>query len=382
MSSSMPATAGTASSARIQSIDLLRGMVIVLMVLDHTRTFLHSSFHVFNAEDLSRTTPALFFTRWITHFCAPVFIFLTGTSACLLRQKLQSRKQVFVFLITRGLLLILLELTVFRFCWQPQEAFFRPFIAFLVIWAIGMSMLFLAFLQLLSYRVVLFLGLAILFLHNLLATVRFPEGSGMATVWAAFYSGGYVHLAGNVYAFFLFPLLPYFGLIALGYCLGYLYNPAFTALRRKKILLSLGAGAVVVFIVLRYFNTYGDPSPWEPGKNAVYSVMAFLRATKYPLSLFFALMTLGPSLLVLAFTEPVRNRVTRFFVTVGSVPLFYYILHLLLLALFGYIFGFSRHSLTAVYGFSFILVVLLYLLCKWYAVYKFAHPEKKWLKYI
>jgi uncharacterized membrane protein len=369
-------------STRIHAIDFLRGIVMVFMALDHARTFLHESFPQFNAEDLSQTTPVLFFTRWITHFCAPVFIFLVGTSAYLMQQKVKSRKQVFNFLITRGMILIFLELTLFRVCWSSPSDFFQPFISLLVIWAIGVSMIALAFLIYLPYRVVLLFGLSVLFFHNTLASVAFPEGSGMATFWAFFYSGGIGTLPGDIGVYFLYSVFQYFGLVALGYCLGYLYTPEFTVQRRKKILFYVGMTAIVLFMILRYFNLYGDPRPWETDKNAIYSIMAFLRTTKYPVSLLFALMTLGPSLIVLAFIETVKNAVVRFFVTIGEVPMFYYILHLIFTVIIASIAGRNQYSLLAVYGYFVFLVFILYLLCQWYGKYKFRHPEKKWLRYI
>lgn len=369
-------------STRIHAIDFLRGVVMVFMALDHARTFLHEDFQQFNAEDLTQTTPVLFFTRWITHFCAPVFIFLVGTSAFLMEQKMKSKKQVFNFLITRGLILILLELTLFRICWSPPSAFFQPFISLLVIWAIGVSMIALAFLIYLPYRVLLLFGLLVLFFHNTLASVTFPEGSGMATFWAFFYQGGIGTLPGDIGVYFLYSVFQYFGLVALGYCLGYLYTPEFTIQRRKKILLYIGATAVVLFIILRYFNLYGDPRPWETGKNMIFSLMAFLRATKYPVSLLFALMTIGPALIILAFIESVRNGVVRFFVTIGEVPMFYYILHLIFTVIIAGVAGRNKHNLLAVYGYFAFLVLILYFLCRWYGKYKFRHPEKKWLKYI
>jgi uncharacterized membrane protein len=364
---------------RIQSIDFLRGVVMVLMAIDHSRTFLHRSFYEFNAENLKRTTPVLFFTRWITHFCAPVFIFLVGVSAYLMLKKTNDKKGVSIFLITRALLLIVLELTLFRVCWQGGD-FFQPFISLLVIWAIGVSMLFLALLIWLPYRVILCLGLLILLLHNTLENVQFPEGSGMETLWAFFYRGGYGSI-GKLGINFLYPVLPYFGIVALGYCLGALYSPEFSVRKRRKVLLSLGITAILVFVILRYFNLYGDPRPWVAGKNSMYSIMAFLRTTKYPVSLLYAFMTLGPALIILALIEPARNRITAFFVTIGSVPFFYYILHLILFALIANIRGFNEDSLAMEYGWFVIVVTILYLLCRMYARYKFARPNEKWLKY-
>lgn len=368
-------------TSRIHSIDFLRGVVMVLMAIDHSRTFLHEDFPVFNAEDLGKTSPALFFTRWVTHFCAPVFIFLAGTSAYLMQVKTGSKKKVFIFLITRALILIFLELTLFRFLWNFSGSFTNPFALLVVIWAIGISMIFLAFLIYLPYRAILVFGLAVLLLHNLLANVSFPEGSAMSKLWAFIYTGGFVPL-GKASVFVLYPALPYFGLIALGYCLGYLFTPSFSTEKRKLILSILGTSAIVVFVILRYFNLYGDPRPWETGKNAMYSFMAFLKTTKYPVSLHFALMTLGPALLTLAFIEPIKNAAVKFFVVIGSVPMFYYVLHLIFFSTIARITGFYKYDLAMVYVWFVIVVFVLYLLCLWYSKYKFNHPEKKWLKYL
>lgn len=366
---------------RIRSLDVLRGIVMVLMAIDHARVFLHEDFYRFNAEDLSKTTPELFFTRWITHFCAPVFILLVGTSTYLLQQKVQLKKKVTWFLVSRGLLLVLLEVTLFRFCWQPGQSFFEPQFSMLVIWAIGISMLFLALLIWLPYGAILSFGLLVLFLHNTLANVQIPEGTGMHAFWAFFYAGGYAQV-GKAGIFFLYPVLPYFGLVALGYVLGAVFRPELPFSKRRKILTGLGAGAIILFIILRWLNGYGDPHPWEPQRNGLYTLMAFLRTTKYPVSLDFALMTIGPALLFLAWMEKVQNRITDVFATIGSVPMFYYILHLLLFMLLALLLGFNRFGLGAMYGFFAGGVLLLYVLCRWYAKYKFSHPEIRWMKYL
>lgn len=354
---------------------------MVLMVLDHARTFLHEDFYRFNAEDLTKTTPVLFFTRWVTHICAPVFIFLVGTSTYLFQQKINSKKKVAVFLLTRGLILLLLELTLFRFCWRPNASFFEPGFSLLVIWAIGISMLFLAVLIWLPYSFILIFGLLVLFGHNMLAGVQFPEGTAMHAFWAFFYAGSGTEI-GGLYVFFLYPVLPYFGLVALGYALGAVFRSEVARVRRRKILTGLGAGAIVLFIILRWLNGYGEPHPWEPQRNTLYSVMAFLRTTKYPVSLDFALMTIGPALLLLAWTENVQNRVSVFFATIGSVPLFFYILHLLFLMILALLIGFNGLPLPGVYGWFAGVVLLLYALCRWYARYKFTHPAIRWLKYV
>jgi len=362
-------------SNRIQSIDLLRGLVMVLMAIDHSRTFLHIEYPKFNAEDLTQTYPLLFFTRWITHFCAPVFIFLTGTSVYLMLQKRKSKKEISFFLITRGLWLIILELTFFRFCWNPD--FLNPFVELLVIWAIGASMIFMALLIHLSYKTILLFGIIILIFHNLL-----PNISIDTLFWGMLYKGGIYPLIGNVKIFFLYPLIPYFGLIALGYSLGIFYQNDFSKNQRRIILIWMGTSAIILFLLLRFFNIYGDPKPWQSQKDFIYSLMAFLKTTKYPVSLLYALMTLSPALLLLAFIETVKNKVTDFFATIGSVPMFYYMLHLpafLVITLLSG--GLYKYNLLMVYVWFAMVVLILYLLCRKYSEYKFSHPEKWWLSY-
>jgi uncharacterized membrane protein len=352
---------------------------MVLMAVDHARHFLHNG--QFNPEDLTQTNPALFFTRWITHFCAPIFIFLVGTSTFLMSEKIGSKKKISRFLISRGLFLILLELLVFRFCWNPTSSVFDPYISMLVIWAIGISMIFLALIIYLPFRIILIFGLSVLILQDLLNNISFPEGSAAGMFWAFFYRGGGGMVFG-IYVSFLYPVLTYFGLISLGYCLGSVYRKGFSVFRRKKILTGFGAGAILLFLILRSTNIYGDPRPWEGQQNFIFSLMAFLKTSKYPVSLLFALMTIGPALLALRLIEPVSNKITRFFVTIGSVPMFYYILHLPAFVITGFIIGFNLYDLSAVYLFFAVIVFVLYLLCRSYAKYKFSHPEKKWLKYI
>jgi uncharacterized membrane protein len=194
-------------------------------------------------------------------------------------------------------------------------------------------------------------------------------------------------IAGDIYISFLYPALPYFGIIALGYCLGHFYSSRYTSIQRRKILTGIGLGAIVLFFILRFFNLYGDPRPWQPGNTAVFSLLSFLRTTKYPVSLHFTLMTLGPALVVLGLMEQrllksAGKAINNFFITIGSVPFFYYILHLILFVCIGYLAGFNRYNLAMVYCWFAIVVGILFVLCKWYARYKFRHPEKKWLRFI
>ena len=392
---------------RITSIDLLRGLIMVVMAIDHCRDFLHFDAWVHDPTDFRYTTPLLFLTRWVTHFCAPNFILLAGLSAYLYGLK-KGASELTKFLITRGLWLILLELTIFRFLWTGSM--FNLHFTALVIWAIGMSMIFLAFWRKLPYSVILVSGLLIVLLHNL--TDAFNPGSlgimdavgnsqsanlsAGGIVWAFLHRVTPVTI-GPVHVFVLYPLLPYFGLICLGYCLGKFYAPGYVAESRQRNLILLGTGAIALFIVLRLFNLYGDPSPftpftnlWSMPANITFSLLSFINTTKYPCSLLYILMTVGPALIFLAMVEGVDNAVARFFITIGKVPMFYYILHLILINLIALAFKalhvsdelHNRVHLTVVYLTWAFVVSSLYFVCKWYGKYKAAHPEKWWLSYL
>jgi uncharacterized membrane protein len=393
---------------RITSIDFLRGLIMVVMAIDHCRDFLHFDAWTHDPLDFRYTTPILFLTRWITNFCAPNFIFLAGLSAYL--YGLKKGKELTRFLLTRGLWLIFLEFTLFKFLWTGS--LFTMHFTALVIWAIGVSMVFLAFWRKLPYLVILITGFAIVFLHNatdifnpdklsILNAVGPPQqpvmpSSVLGIVWAFLHRVTPLTI-GSLHVFVLYPLLPYFGLISLGYCLGKFYAPGYVAESRQRNLIFLGTGAIALFIVLRIFNVYGDPSPWTPFSNLwstpanyVFSFLSFINTTKYPCSLLYILMTVGPALLFLAMFETADNAVARFFITIGRVPMFYYILHLILINLIALVLQYINHydtmnnhyHLLTVYIAWLFVVSSLYFVCKWYGKYKAAHPEKWWLSYL
>ncbi len=421
---------------RITSIDLLRGLIMVVMAIDHCRDFLHFDAWVHDPTDFKYTTPFLFLTRWITHFCAPNFILLAGLSAYLYGLK-KGGSELTKFLVTRGLWLILLEFTLFRFLWSGDIygkrliienaiathnlglvmlalfyaiGMFNLHFTALVIWAIGMSMVFLAFWRKLPYSVILISGLLIVLLHNLTDAFN-PDSLGImdavgnsqsanlsvgGIIWAFLHRVTPVTI-GPVHVFVLYPLLPYFGLICLGYCLGKFYAPTYAAESRQRNLILLGVGSIALFIVLRLFNIYGDPSPftpftnlWSTPANITFSILSFINTTKYPCSLLYILMTVGPALIFLAMVEKADNVVAHFFITIGKVPMFYYILHLILINLTAFAIKAShiaeetnnRVHLSEVYIAWAFVVFSLYFVCKWYGKYKAAHPEKWWLSYL
>ena len=388
---------------RIQSIDLLRGLIIIIMALDHTRDFFHSDAMIYDPTDLSKTNVALFLTRWITHFCAPVFMFLAGTSAFLVGQR-KSKKELSIFLLTRGLWLILLELTVVNFGWSFNITL--PFFALITIWALGISMIALSLLVFLPVRVVLFTGLLIIFGHNLFDSTH-VQGKGLdAFLWSALHDtrygqDGFTFLGRTVEIGY--PVLSWIGVIATGYCFGSLYKASVNPELRRKWLLILGGSAIILFFILRLVNIYGDPQPWTQQNTTTFTFLSFMNVTKYPPSLDYILITLGPAILFLIAAEKRHKIFGKAVIHIGRVPMFFYILHIYLIHLFAMIAakltGFnwsdmvSQVPLTPTpkgYGFSllfvylvwFIVVLALYPLCKLYDNYKLNHKEKWWLSYL
>ena len=402
------------SRGRIDSIDLLRGIVMVIMMLDHTRDFVHNAVYQFPPEDLSRTNLALFFTRWITHFCAPVFVFLAGTGSYLQLARGKSKAELSRFLVTRGLWLIILELTVVKFgMWFSLDYRFLGFLQ--VIWVIGVSMIVLAALIHLPLKVVAAFSLVMIALHNLLDGFRVVGWRGPGTPVPGFGAKIWILLHQAFEAFpivsfpspvviEIYPLIPWIGVMAAGYAFGALYK--FDAQRRRRWLLSIGGWATLLFIVIRAINRYGDPAEWSQQKNTFFTVLSFINTSKYPPSLLFLLMTLGPAILALALfeTKPSTGRVRRFFVTFGRVPLFFYVLQwftahgisVLLHLAFGkpvaWLFKtplvlFSNpprgtgFNLVVVYLAWIVGVAILYPLCRWFANLK-QRRRDWWLSYL
>ena len=305
--------------ARVDSVDVLRGTVMILMALDHTRDF-------FGVPGVNPTDPAntaLFLTRWITHFCAPVFFLLTGTSAFLSRQRWPGRG-LSRYLITRGALLVLLELTVVRTLSYQFNVDYRVTML-LVIWALGWSMIVLGALMRLPVRAILAIGLVMIAGHNLLDGIRSAN-----PLWSILHGPGFV-LQGKFTVFAAYPLVPWIGVTAVGYALGAIFE--WPAAQRRRVLLQLGAAAIALFLMLRAFNVYGDPAPWTPQATAVATTLSFFNTSKYPPSLLFLLMTLGPALLVLRAVDGGVPGVLRPTIVYGRVPLFYFILHFTLIHL-------------------------------------------------
>jgi uncharacterized membrane protein len=387
---------------RIESIDILRGVVMVIMALDHVRDYFYYGSFFNDPTNLATTTPILFATRFITHYCAPVFIFLAGTSAFLYGRK-KSKSQLFKFLFTRGFWLILLAIVVNNFVWWFDITYSN--IALQVIWAIGLSMIALSLLIFLPVNLLIFIGIIIVGGHNLLDGITYTGQSFEAILWYILHQGGMLSLNANTAVGFYYPVLPWIGVMVLGYCFGTFYDKDFNPETRKKWLLILGFGATMLFFIIRGINVYGDLVPWATQDTTAKTVMSFFKLTKYPPSLVYLLITLGPALLFLYAIERVKNKVTDFFLVFGRVPLFYYFLHVFvihLLAIFGIlIFGGNwqdmilnadvfRNAKLINYGYSLVVVYLvwmfvvglLYFPSKKYMLYKANNRHKWWLSYL
>ncbi|MCF6440528.1 heparan-alpha-glucosaminide N-acetyltransferase domain-containing protein [Pseudoalteromonas luteoviolacea] len=316
-----------AKTDRLYSLDILRGFIIVLMALDHTRRYWAET--PFSPTDLDQTTLAWFLTRWVTHFCAPLFIFLTGIGAYLYADKVRSTAKVRNYLISRGLWLIFLELTVINFSWQ-----FGYDVVFLqVIWAIGWSMIILAALIYLPLTWICIMSIVVIGAHNTLPDQAILNwfGQDFAWLWHILHSPTTLTFSTQVDVLALYPLIPWFAVMSLGYCCGYLFQ--LSAQYRYKVFALFGTFAVVLFVLLKLGNIYGEPNLFTPEASFAESVMSLLNNSKYPPSLVYLLMTLGPGLLILASLEYLQNRGFKLtlldgFKILGGVPLFYYLLHI------------------------------------------------------
>ena len=382
---------------RVQSIDLLRGIVMIIMALDHVRDYFHWSAQIYAPLDLSQTSVPIFLTRWVTHFCAPVFMFLSGTSAFLVGQR-KTKKQLSFFLCTRGLWLMFLDLTVIGFGWTFNIHF--PAFFFDTLWALGVSMVALSALIYLPYKAILAIGILIVTGHNLLDNFHVEGNNIHAFIWAELHDQRFFKAFGRTVVT-AYPVLSWIGVIALGYCFGALYKKGSNPSKRKKSLLWIGSTSVILFIILRAANIYGDSQLWSHEKTPVFTFLSFIKVTKYPPSLLYILITLGPSIIFLAFAEKPLNKVAKAISVYGRVPMFYYLLHIylihLLAMLASQLSGLGWRAMiidffpqVEGYGFSLVIVYLvwiaiviaLYPLCKWYDKYKTAHKEKWWLSYL
>ncbi len=388
------------STHRITSIDLLRGLVMIVMALDHTRDFFHETAMTADPTDMATTNAPLFFTRWITHFCAPVFVMLSGMSAYLSSRK-KSAKDASAFFIKRGLWLVFVEIT-----FVTLGLTFNPFYNFIilqVIWAIGMSMILLGIFTLISHKLTLLVGIILIVLHNAIDYATLPTNNIQLSILNLFLtSKGAVipinqnHIVGDFYA-----ILPWTGIMFIGFSMGKWFQKEMQAHRRKQLLLFTGTLMIIAFLTLRFARGYGDPGAWQMA--GPHNLLSFLNTTKYPPSLQYTFMTLGPALIFLSFTENIYNTLTRIVTVYGRVPFFYYILHFYILhSLLVIIFFITGHHSSEIsnpasifmfrpptFGFSLPVVYLiwlsvvasLYFPCLWFFKYKSTH-DSWWLRYL
>lgn len=386
---------------RIESIDFLRGLVMIIMALDHVRDYFFFGSFTSNPTDLDSTTPLLFYTRIITHYCAPVFVLLTGTSAYLYGAK-KNKHDLSKFLLTRGIWLIFLEIVVNNFIW-----FFDPsysLIVLQVIWAIGFSMLFLSGIIYFSNKIISVIGLVIICFHNLFDTFVFEGQSPYAILWYFLHQQSMIKISEHTSLVFGYPIIPWVGLMALGYVMGSLYTE-YQSKERTSLLMKFGIYSVLAFIILRLTNFYGEPNHFAIQEKISFSVMALFNTTKYPPSLLYLLMTIGPSLILLSIIEKYKNKITDFFIVFGKVPLFYYFSHVFLIHITAIIFLIIENKdynimlnmtpflpnqyqlmeygypLWVVYLVWVIVILILYPICKKYMKYK-SNSKKWWLSYL
>ncbi|MFL5604464.1 MAG: DUF1624 domain-containing protein [Gemmatimonadaceae bacterium] len=380
---------------RIESVDLLRGAIMILMALDHTRDFF--TLPGLNPTNLATTTPALFFTRWVTHFCAPVFFLLTGTGAYLSLRR-RSRADLSRFLLTRGIWLIFLDVVIAR-CLAYQFNFDYRVTMLLVLWALGWAMISLSALVFLPLPVATMIGAILIVGHNMLDGVKWSN-----PLWSILHSPGFVLNTPGHVVFAAYPLIPWIGVTAVGYGLGQVYT--WDVERRRTFLLRLGIGLTLAFIVIRAVNKYGDPSRWAQQATPIFTALSFLNTTKYPPSLLFLLMTLGPAMIFLWAVDRGTPRVARPALIIGKVPMFYYLLHFALIHVVAVIICYARYrsahwmfespdlghypftpppgwgySLPVVYLVWAAVVIMMYPLCRWYAAVK-ARRSESWLSYL
>lgn len=383
---------------RIESLDLLKGLVIVIMALDHVRDYFHYSSYIFDPTDPTLTTVPLFLTRFLTNFCAPAFSFLAGISSFMVGKR-KSPNELSSFLLNRGLWLVFVELVIMNFGWYFDVSFRS--VNFSVIWSLGISMIFLAGLIHLPKKVILIFSCLLIFGHNLLDNIHF-DGS---ILWAFLHEQKPFLTTPNHIFVAVYPLIPWIAVMALGYYFGSFYDKDYDPIKRKKIFNIIGIAAIVFFVILRGINIYGNLLPWNNYGNLMQTTFSFLNLTKYPPSLSFLLVTLGGAFLFLASAETLKGRVVNFFCVFGRVPFFFYIIHIYLIHFLALItaeftgLGWQKMVLPAMpfmvkalkgFGFNLFIVYLiwiliiamLYPLCKRFDTYKQNHKDKWWLSYL
>jgi uncharacterized membrane protein len=395
-------TTSLATKQRIQSIDILRGIIMLVMALDHTRDFLHNAGAFGDPTNMQTTTPFLFFTRFVTHFCAPIFVFLSGVSVYLVSTR-RTKGELSGFLIKRGLWLIIVEIVLMSLAFSLNPLYNS--VALQVIWVIGVSMILLGLLSWLPVRVIGAIGILLIIGHDAINFVVAKPNTTEDVLLKLFFTarGAVFPLDSNHFVFDLYAILPWTGVMFLGYLFGTLYKSDRKAQSRKRFLSISSLSLFAVFIVLRFINGYGDPAPWAVQKNSIFTFMSFINISKYPPSLMYCCLTLSVGLLILALTENASGKLSAFFKTYGSVPFFYYVLHFYLIRLVSvmvfFLQGFKTSqiitpndpflftppglgfNLGVVYLFWLGIILTLYYPCKWFSNYKKTHRQW-WLSYL
>ena len=396
------ARAQTVTAARVLSVDLLRGLVMVIMTIDHTRDFVHSAAMAFPPEDLTKTTAAIFLTRWITHVCAPTFMFCAGLGAWFRLERGRTVADLSGFLWTRGLWLIVLEFTA------VHVGFFFSFqysvLILLVFWALGMSMIALAGLIYLPYRALLAVSLGMIALHNLTDSVAAAQFGSLGWIWQILHQQGVI-ATGPPAVIVAYPLVPWIGVMAAGFCFGRIYR--LPADRRRAVAVGIGLALIAAFVVVRAANIYGDPRPWMIQNRPGFTLLSFLNCTKYPVSLSFLLMTLGPAIVLLGLFDRLRPGDRNPLIVFGRTPLLYFILHIPLIHAFAIALTWMRYgavpflfmppptlgtprnvfppdygwSLGMVYVVTAVVVLTMYPVCRWFAQLR-ARRRAWWLSYL
>ncbi|KQS32485.1 DUF1624 domain-containing protein [Pedobacter sp. Leaf194] len=385
---------------RIASIDILRGLVMVVMALDHTRDFFHIGAMTGDPLNPDTTTGILFFTRWITHFCAPTFVFLSGLSAYLSAQR-KTPAAASIFLLKRGLWLVFVEVVLITF-----GLTFNPFYNFIilqVIWGIGFSMILLALFSRISYKLVLITGILLVVGHDAFSFLPAPKDEVSGTLLKIFFtaSGTVLPLGNNHFVGVFYAILPWTGIMFLGYAAGKWFLKDYSPLQRRRNLVNFGALALITFVALRLLSLYGDPAPRKEYHDAFKNLLSFFNVSKYPPSLEYTCITLGAAMLFLAITERVTNKLSKVLSVYGNVPFFYYVLHFyllhIILILLFFLEGNTKkqipqlpfyfrpvnfgYELWMVYCIWLLVVASLYYPCKWFKNYKSNH-KKWWLSYV
>ncbi|MBQ0799855.1 MAG: DUF1624 domain-containing protein [Porticoccaceae bacterium] len=382
------------TAKRLTSIDMLRGLVIVIMALGHVRDMLGAA--AVRPMDFADADVPLFLTRWITHLCAPTFILLAGTSAFLYGARGRSTIDISRFLFTRGIWLVFVELTFVGFGWNFNlSSQYVPILQ--VIWVLGVSMMALSGLIWLPRSLIAFIGISMIAGHNMLDGIQ-PATEQVSIAWRLLHIRGLLTLGGTPVAYVIYPLIPWIGVMALGYVIG----PYFVGVQRNRprTLMLTGLALSLLFVLLRYWNLYGDANVWQVQESVGASVVDFLNTTKYPPSLLYLLMTLGPAMMLLGFFERLEGALSKALVTIGRVPFFFYVAHLYVIHLLALTVGLFQGipvaqtavafvfypkefgvGLIAVYAFWFAVVLAFYPACRWFAGVK-ARRRDWWLSYL